>query len=92
MKIISPIFRWQQGRQQSGYHKMLLCGAYWPIKFDVYLLKFPKGSVIPPHTDKVEKGKHYRLGAVELCCSIFVLFEHAFIAALNMWPSNLSEY
>ncbi|MEC8327484.1 MAG: hypothetical protein VX100_15565, partial [Pseudomonadota bacterium] len=32
------------------------------------------------------------LGSVDLCCSIFVLFERAFIAALDVWPSNLSEY
>ncbi len=32
------------------------------------------------------------LGSVDLCCSIFVLLERAFIAALDMWPSNLSEY
>ena len=32
------------------------------------------------------------LGSVDLCCSIFVLFERAFIAALDVWPRNLSEY
>ncbi|GAP75360.1 hypothetical protein W04_1882 [Pseudoalteromonas sp. SW0106-04] len=32
------------------------------------------------------------LGSVDLCCSIFVLFERAFIAALDVWSSNLSEY
>ena len=38
--------------------------AYWPIKFDTYLLRFPKGSEFAPHTDKVESGKHYRLNIV----------------------------
>ncbi|MBQ4849931.1 hypothetical protein [Pseudoalteromonas sp. MMG012] len=38
------------------------------------------------------KNNKQILEAVDLCGSIFVLFEHAFIAALNMWPSNLSEY
>ena len=32
------------------------------------------------------------LERVDLCCSIFVLFERAFIAALDVWLSNLSEY
>ena len=29
-------------------------------------------------------------GSVDLCCSIFVLVERAFIAALDVWPSNLT--
>jgi len=64
MSILSKLFRWERGRQKSGYDKMLLCGAKWPIKFDTYLLKFPLGSEIAPHTDKVESGKHYRLNIV----------------------------
>lgn len=43
---------------------MLIGGAYWPIKFDMYLLKFPVGSEIPPHTDTLREGKHYRLNFV----------------------------
>ena len=64
MSMLNKLFRWQKGRQRSGYDKMLLCGALWPIKFDVYLLKFPEGSEIAPHTDIVETGKHYRLNIV----------------------------
>ncbi|WP_249348072.1 2OG-Fe(II) oxygenase [Pseudoalteromonas aurantia] len=43
---------------------MLLAGAYWLIKFDCYLLRFKEGSEIPPHRDKVSKGKHYRLNII----------------------------
>ena len=64
MSFLSKLFRWERGRQKSGYDKMLLCGAMWPIKFDTYLLKFPEGSEISPHTDKVVSGKHYRLNIV----------------------------
>ena len=64
MSILRKLFRWERGRQQSGYDKMLLCGAVWPIKFDTYLLKFPQGSEITPHTDKVKSGKHFRLNIV----------------------------
>jgi len=64
MSILSKLFRWDRGRQQSGYDKMLLCVAIWPIKFDLYFLKFPQGSEIAPHIDKVESGKHYRLNIV----------------------------
>jgi 1,4-dihydroxy-2-naphthoate octaprenyltransferase len=34
----------------------------------------------------------FLLGSVALCGSIFVLFERAYIAALDMWLSNLSKY
>ena len=56
--------RWQKGRQQTGYDKMLLAGLPWPVAFDCYLLRFNQGSVIPPHTDKNDKGKHVRLNLV----------------------------
>lgn len=64
MFFLSKLFCWERGRQKSGYDKMLICGATWPIKFDTYLLKFPQGSEIAPHTDKVGSGKHYRLNIV----------------------------
>ena len=64
MPILNKLFRWESGRQKSGYDKMLLCTSLWPIKFDAYLLKFPEGSEIAAHTDKVETGKHYRLNLV----------------------------
>ena len=64
MSSLRRLFRWERGRQKSGYDKMLICGAYWPIKFDTYLLRFPKGSEIKPHTDTVKSGKHYRLNIV----------------------------
>lgn len=57
-------FRWQRGRQGTGYDKMLLATAKWPLPFDSYLLRFPEGSAIPPHTDAVQAGRHYRLNIV----------------------------
>lgn len=62
--VFSKLFRWQKGRQQTGYDKMLLAGAYWPIPFDIYLLRFLQGQEIPPHIDQVESDKHYRLNIV----------------------------
>lgn len=64
MTIFKNLFRWQRGRQQSGYDKMLLCGAYWPVKFDTYLIRFPLGSEIKPHVDKVSSGRHFRLNII----------------------------
>jgi len=57
-------FRWQRGRQGTGYDKMLLVTAPWPVPFDSYLLRYPEGAEIPPHTDPVQSGRHYRLNVV----------------------------
>lgn len=57
-------FRWQEGRQGTGYDKMLLFTAPWPLPFDSYLIRYPEGSEIPPHTDAVKRGRHYRLNVV----------------------------
>lgn len=32
--------------------------------FDSYLMRYPEGSEIPPHTDPVTAGKHYRLNII----------------------------
>jgi hypothetical protein len=56
--------RWQRGRQGTGYDKMLLLTARWPLPFDSYLIRYPDGSEIPPHTDPVAAGRHYRLNVI----------------------------
>lgn len=62
--MLKNLFKWQKGRQNSGYEKMLLAGTYWPFKFDCYLLKFKTGAKIPTHKDPVKKGKHFRLNII----------------------------
>jgi hypothetical protein len=57
-------FRWQRGRQETGYDKMLLVLSPFPVPFDWYLLRFPEGSEIPPHIDPVKKGRHFRLNII----------------------------
>lgn len=57
-------FRWRGGRQRSGYEKMLLLQSPFPLPFDAYLLRFTEGSGIPPHTDPVTAGRHYRCNIV----------------------------
>lgn len=57
-------FRWQRGRQNSGYDKMLLFTLPWPLPFDSYILRFPEGVSIPPHKDPVQTGRHYRLNII----------------------------
>jgi hypothetical protein len=57
--------KWQKGRQNTGYEKMLVCESYFPVPFDIYILRFNKGNEIPEHTDKVMQGfKHYRMNII----------------------------
>lgn len=60
----SEAFRWQKGRQATGYERMLLFTASWPFRFDSYWIRYSEGSEIPPHTDPVSTGRHYRLNLV----------------------------
>lgn len=53
--------RWEEGRQGSGYFKLKLFAF---SRLDLYLLKFPKGSSIPPHVDQVTHGRHFRLNFI----------------------------
>lgn len=57
-------FRWQRGRQGTGYDKMLLFALPWPLPCDTYLIRYPEGSSVPPHTDPVTSGRHYRLNII----------------------------
>lgn len=61
---VAHAFRWQRGRQGTGYDKMLLVTGPLPVPFDSYLIRYPEGSEIPPHTDPVKSGRHYRLNIV----------------------------
>lgn len=57
--------RWESGRQQSGYHKLLILQAYWLVTpLDLYLLRYPPGSSIPQHNDPVPGYRHYRINIV----------------------------
>lgn len=62
--FLTDLFRWQRGRQASGYDKMLFLKLPWPLPCDAYLLRFPPGSEIQAHTDPVASGRHYRLNIV----------------------------
>lgn len=64
MSYLNKLFKWEKGRQLSGYDKMLLLGSKWLVKFDVYLLRFNEGSEIKPHKDTVKTGRHYRLNII----------------------------
>lgn len=63
-QFFSQAWRWQIGRQKTGYDKMLLLWGIFPLPFDIYLIRYRVGSHIPPHTDKVGKGRHYRMNII----------------------------
>lgn len=96
MNRLFKFFQWQKGRQHSGYEKMLLATAKWPIMFDIYLLKFPEGSEVAPHTDKVQSGRHYRLNLVlkkaklggEFTCDAPIFTS----SRLNIFRPDVSEH
>ena len=54
-------FNWEEGRQGTGYFKMKLFESK-RFKFDIYLIRFPKGSHIARHSDPAPEGyEHHRL-------------------------------
>ena len=57
------LFRWLSGRQLTGYKTMLLLESH-SLHLDAYLIKYPVGSVIPDHIDKVEARDHYRINVI----------------------------
>lgn len=56
--------RWDRGRQGTGYDKLLIAANPFVVPFDVYLLRYPVGSHIPPHRDPLPAGRHFRLNIV----------------------------
>ncbi len=83
------LFRWQKGRQQTGYDKMLLATAkQFPLPFDLYLLRFSEGTEIPLHKDPVMNGEHHRLN---------IVLKHAkeggrFICEETLWQTARIKY
>jgi hypothetical protein len=60
------LWRWEHGRQAGGYSKLLLARSAL-LKFDVYLIRMPTGSVVMPHRDPVKPGfEHHRVN-ITLC-------------------------
>lgn len=53
------MFKWVEGRQNSGYFKMLLFRSKL-LKMDMYLLKFQEGVEVPWHKDPAKTGRHFR--------------------------------
>lgn len=55
------LFRWEKGRQGSGYDKLTLLYSRL-LMADAYILKVPKGVSIPKHTDSAPPhSNHFRI-------------------------------
>lgn len=54
--------KWEQGRQGTGYEKITILSPNNKfIPADFYVIRYPTGSYIPPHQDKVEGRRHFRI-------------------------------
>lgn len=56
-------FQWLKGRQIGDFEVMVLCRNQ-RFLFDMYFIRYKEGAYIPPHVDKAETGKHYRLNVI----------------------------
>ena len=52
---------WIKGRQQSGYDKLKIISFLF---FDMYLIRFSKGSEIKEHIDAVDNKRHFRCNII----------------------------
>ena len=62
--FLRTAWRWQPGRQGTGYDKCLLLTGLWPKPFDLYLLRYRTGQGIPPHRDPVPGARHFRANLI----------------------------
>jgi hypothetical protein len=62
--LLKTWFRWDEGRQKTGYDGFLLLLNPFFIPWHVVLLRFKLGAHIPPHKDVVKGKKHYRLNLI----------------------------
>jgi hypothetical protein len=59
------MFNWETGRQNTGYDKLRLLPEQFFLPIDCYLLRFPEGCNVPPHTDPVKEGyNHFRVNLI----------------------------
>lgn len=56
--------RWEFGRVNATYSKLLLFCWKWWFPCDLYLLKYESGAYISPHTDPVTGYRHIRINLV----------------------------
>lgn len=58
------LFRWQYGRQKTGYEIMTFLNSKW-FKCDLHLIRYRTGASILPHRDPVNVPyQHFRINIV----------------------------
>jgi hypothetical protein len=57
------LFRWERGRQGTGYWKLKLFSSTM-LMVDMWLLWYAVGVGIPTHSDPIPGYKHYRLNLI----------------------------
>lgn len=95
--MIIPRFVWTDGRQESGYRKMLISqGKTW----DCWLIHYPAGSDIPEHTDPARNDEnHYRCnivltdpgGGIFHGKTFFNLFGRVIFFRPDIWPHYITK-
>lgn len=63
---------------------MLLLTGVLPLPFDIYILRFPEGSEIPEHVNKIKTEKHFRLNIILKNASSGGVFE----CENSIWETN----
>ena len=49
------MFKWEYGRQGSGYQKLMLASSKY-FKFDMFIIRIPQGVRVPKHVDPALTG------------------------------------
>lgn len=85
---------WEKGRQENTiYHKLSL----FKLKIrnfgmDMYILRYPKNTILKLHVDKVE-GKHYRANVTLKGDSFFMCEKSIFSSKiLNVFRPDLYKH
>lgn len=82
--------KWQPGRQNTGYEKMLIYQFQLFGKgFDCYLLRYKKDDEIPSHVDPIVGKKHFRLN-IELKPAD--IGGHLFFYQNKQWKHQYKRY
>ena len=61
MYYIGAKMKWETGRQNNSYLKKSIITLPF---LDLHIIKYPTGSYIKTHTDKIKNKKHFRLNIV----------------------------
>lgn len=89
------LWRWEYGRQSGGYSKLLLATSKW-LKFDLYFLKLPKGSIVGEHVDPSLPGyEHHRVNIAVRAArrgGVTMIEDHDTVVDLRSYTESARAY